>query len=341
MRAVVIHGKDDLRIDEVPTPEPQDGQVRLRMAYAGICGSDLHYYYDGANGAFVVREPLIPGHEVSGTVDLDPSGELAPGTAVTVHPATFGQPVKGLEGSRHLWPGGSYLGSASTWPHTQGGMAEYLVVGRDMLRVLPAGLPLRRAALAEPLAVALHGIAVVGGVEGADVLVSGSGPIGLLATFAAVAQGAASVTATDMLPGPLARAAALGATTTLRVGQDEVPTSRFDVGLECTGVPAAISSTIRAVRLGGRIAQIGMLPAGAQPVELASYISKEISMHGCFRFDDEIDRAIELLAAHPEVDAALTHEMPAETAGEAFAVAKDSDASGKVLVSLWADGERG
>jgi L-idonate 5-dehydrogenase len=317
MRAVVIHGKDDLRIEEVTTPEPGDGQVRVRVAYAGICGSDLHYYVEGANGAFVVREPLVPGHELSGTVDLDPSGELAPGTPVTVHPATFGRPVEGLEGSRQLWPGGSYLGSASTWPHTQGGMAEYLVVGAPMLRVLPTGLPLRRAALAEPLAVALHGIHVAGGVEGADVLVSGSGPIGLLATFAAVAQGAASVTATDMLPGPLARAAALGATTTLRVGRDEVPTSAFDIALECTGVPAAISTSIRAVRPRGRVAQIGMLPAGAQPVELASYISKEIAMYGSFRFDDEIDRAIELLTDHPEVEAALTHELPAESAREA------------------------
>jgi L-idonate 5-dehydrogenase len=337
MRAVVIHGKDDLRTEEVPTPEPQDGQVRVRVAYAGICGSDLHYYFEGANGAFVVREPLVPGHELSGTVDLDPSGDLARGTSVTVHPARFGSPVEGLEGSRQLWPGGSYLGSASTWPHTQGGMAQYLVVDKEMLRVLPADLPLRRAALAEPLAVALHGIAVAGGVQGADVLVSGSGPIGLLATFAAAAQGARSVTATDMLPGPLARATALGATATLRVGRDEIPTNAFDVALECTGVPAAISTSIRAVRPRGRVAQIGMPAAGPQAVELASCISKEITLHGSFRFDDEIDDAIRLLADQPHVEAALTHDIPADAAAEAFAVARDSEASGKVLVSLWDD----
>ncbi len=337
MRAVVIHGQDDLRIEEVATPEPRDGQVRMRIAYAGICGSDLHYYFEGANGAFVVREPLIPGHEVSGTVDHDPSGEFAPGTPVTVHPATFGPPVEGLEGAPHLRPGGAYLGSASTWPHTQGGMSEYLLVGKGMLRVLPPDLPLSRAALAEPLAVALHGIEVAGGVHGADVLVSGSGPIGLLATFAAVAQGARSVTATDMLPGPLGRATALGATTTLCLSRDEVPTSSFDLGLECTGVPAGISATIRGVRPRGRVAQIGMLPAGAQPVDLAPYISKEITLHGSFRFDDEIDRAIHLLADHPEVEAVLTHKIPASTAAEAFAVAKDSDSSGKVLVSLWTE----
>ena len=79
---------------------------------------------------------------------------LAPGTPVTIHPATFGTPEPGIEDRPHLWPNGAYLGSASTWPHTQGGMSEFLVVGKHMLRTLPATLPLRRAALAEPLAVA-------------------------------------------------------------------------------------------------------------------------------------------------------------------------------------------
>src|SRR3954453_14708345 len=188
MRAIVIHGKLDLRTDERPAPEPGAGDVLLRMAYGGICGSDLHYYNEGANGEYVVRQPLVPGHEGSGTVALAPSGELAPGTPVTVHPATFGPAQPGIEDRRHLWPGGSYLGSASTWPHTQGGMSEYLVVGKDMVRGLPATLPLRRAALAEPLAVALPALAVAGGVSGKRVLVSGSGPIGLLAAAAALAK---------------------------------------------------------------------------------------------------------------------------------------------------------
>ena len=241
MRAIVINGKLDLAEAEVPTPEPGEGQVRLRMAFGGICGSDLHYYNEGANGEYVVREPLVPGHEVSGTVDLDPSGELAPGTPVTVHPARFGTPEPGVEDRRHLWPGGSYLGSASTWPHTQGGMSEYLVVEKDMVRVLPGTLPLRRAALAEPLAVALHAIVVAGGVVGKRVLVSGSGPIGLLAAAAALAKGAAEVVATDVLTGPLERARALGVHGTVQVGVEEIPAAAFDVVLECSGVPAAIS----------------------------------------------------------------------------------------------------
>jgi L-idonate 5-dehydrogenase len=334
VRALSIHGKEDLRPVEVDVPEPGPDQVRIKVAYVGICGSDLHYYFHGANGAFVVREPLVPGHELSGTVDADPSGRLAPGTPVTVHPATFGPVVTGLEDARHLWPGGSYLGSASTWPHTQGGMAEYLVVGADMIRELPAELPLTRAALAEPLAVALHGVSQAGGVEGARVLVSGAGPIGLLTAFAAKALGAAHVTVADVVPEPLERATAVGADATILLGSAEVPVNSYDVVLECAGVPASITTAIGAVRPRGVVAQVGMLPNAEVSVLLAPLISKEARLVGCFRFDDEIGEAVRLLNDHPEAEAVVTHVISSADAVEAFATARNSRASGKVLVAL-------
>lgn len=339
MRALVINGKLDLVEAELPTPEPGPGQVRLRTAFGGVCGSDLHYYNEGANGEYVVREPLVPGHEVSGTVDSDPSGELAPGTPVTVHPATFGRPEHGIEDRRHLWPGGAYLGSASTWPHTQGGMSEFLLVDKHMVRPLPSGLPLRRAALAEPLAVALHGITVAGGVRGKRVLVSGSGPIGLLAIAACLAEGAAEVVATDVLPGPLERARRLGAHGTVQVGTEEIPALAFDVVLECSGVAAAVSTALLAARRAGIVVQVGMVPNEPRGINLAPLISKELQLRGAFRFDDEIDRAIELLDDTPGIEDVITHEVPADRALEAFAVARDSETSGKVVISLW-HGER-
>ena len=351
MKTLFIHGREDIRLEDVPTPEPGPGEVRLRIAYVGVCGSDLHYYFNGANGAFVVEEPMAPGHEVSGVVDFDPSGKLDPGTPVTVHPATFGDPIPGIEDKRHLFPGGSYLGSASTHPHTQGGMSEFLIVKDFMVRPLPEGMDLRVAALAEPLGVALHGINVAGGVEGKRVVVSGSGPIGLLAAAAAVAKGAAEVVSTDVLAGPLDRAHQLGARP-VRVGGagdagsadaqggagEELPRGHFDVALECSGIPAAVSATIEAVRPAGVHAQIGMMGAGPQPIALATLIAKEIQLRGCFRFNTEIDEAIELLAARPEIaDVVVTHVFrgdSADSAVEAFTTARDSDASGKVLVDM-------
>ncbi len=335
MKRFAILGAEDGRIEQVDAPTPGPDQVRLRVRYVGICGSDLHYYYEGANGAFVVREPLVPGHELSAVVDLDPSGEWTPGTPVTVHPATFGPDLPGMEHLRHLRPGGSYLGSASTWPHTQGALAELLLMPRYALRRLPEGLDLKRAALAEPLAVALHACTLAGDLSGKSVVVSGAGPIGLLAAFAARARGAARVAVSDVLTGPLARAGALGFEETYRAGVDALPSGAFDVALECSAARSSIAACIDALKPRGVLAQVGMLPARPLELTLNALVSKELTWVGCFRFNDEVDEAVELLAAHPEADAVISHVVGADSVVEAFAVAKDSDASGKVLVEVW------
>ena len=335
MRAIVIQGKLQLVETELATPVPGPGEVRLRMVYGGICGSDLHYYHDGANGSYVVREPLVPGHELSGTVDLDPSGELTPGTPVTIHPATFGTSEPGIEDRPHLWPDGAYLGSASTWPHTQGGMSEFVVVGRHMVRALPATLPLRRAALAEPLAVALHALHIAGGVEGRRVLVSGSGAIGLLTAAAALAAGATEVVSTDVLPGPLRRARELGVHGTIQVDTEEIPSAYFDVVLECTAVPVAISAALEAARRGGIVVLVGIPANEPRGVNLSPLVNRELQLRGTLRFNNEIDQAVRLLDADSRLEQVITHEFPAAQAVEAFAIATDSNTSGKVLISLW------
>lgn len=334
MKTLAIHGKDDIRLEDRPIPEPGPDQVRLKVAYVGICGSDLHYYFQGANGDFVVREPLIPGHELSAVIDADPSGTYAPGTPVTVHPATFGPALPEIPDARHLWHGGTYLGSASTMPHTQGAMSEYMIVGLDMVRPLPTGLDLRTAALAEPLAVALHAVTLAGDLTGTKVLVIGSGPIGLLQIAASIASGAASVDATDVVDQALERARNLGASQTFAVGSETPEDASYDVVFECSGSAPGTNSAWRAVRRRGTVVHVGMLPAGPQPLALAVLMNKEVTLRTSFRFDDEIDQAVQVLAEHPEFADVITHEFPAKDASEAFTVGKDSARSGKVLVRM-------
>jgi L-idonate 5-dehydrogenase len=340
MRAVRIHAKRDMRIEQVPSPDPGADEVRLRVGYVGICGSDLHYYQDGAAGIFAIREPLIPGHEVSGVIDLDRAGAYEAGTPVTVHPATWGIPQPDLtDEQRHLWPGGGYLGSASTWPHTHGGLAEQLIVRRDQVRRLPASLPVKRAALAEPLAVGLHGLAVGGDIRGKRVLISGSGPIGLLTAAAAAAGGAAEVVCADLLAGPLQRARSLGAASpvsigTVQIGVEDLPDSHFDVTLECAGVPQALHGLLLATRRAGVVVQVGNLPDVTRPVNLAPLVSKEIQVRGTFRFNTEIDAAITLLDQNPQIEQVITHVLPIEDVDQAFAIAANSEISGKVLVEI-------
>ncbi|MFT3861174.1 L-idonate 5-dehydrogenase [Micropruina sp.] len=339
MKTLKIHGAENITIEDAPVPEPGDGEVRVRMQYGGICGSDLHYYFHGRNGAFVVTEPFTPGHEMSGVIDLDPSGRWAAGTRVTIAPATYGTPQPGIENRKYLWPGGSYFGSASTTPHTQGGMSQYRLVPAFMVRELPEGLSTRDAALAEPLAVALHAISIAGGVEGQKVLVTGSGPIGLCVVAAAAALNAAEVTATDMLEGPLERARAVGATTTLKAGVDEVPPLAYDVVFECSGVAPAVNQALGAVRRAGTVVQVGILPADKIAVNLEPLVSREVRYLGTFRFDNEIDQAIAMLADYPQIAKVITHVIDADRIVEAFETARNSQESGKVVVSLWLDDE--
>lgn len=334
MKALTIHAAEDIRWEEAPDLEPSGTEVRLRIAYVGICGSDLHYYFHGANGAFVITEPLIPGHELSAVVDLDPQGEFAPGTPVTVHPARFGTSSAGIEDRPHLWPGGDYLGSASVTPHRQGAASEYMVIDRENLRRLPESLPLSRAALAEPLAVALHAVSIAGDVTGKKCLVLGSGPIGLLAVASLLHRGAASVDVTDVRPEPLERATALGASTTFQIPDQGPEGNAYDVVLECSSAPVSLSSGVRAVRPAGIIVQVAILPDAEIPVNLAALVAKEVQLRGTQRFHTEIDEAIEVLVADARFDAVITQTVPAADAEEAFATAKDASRSAKVLLEL-------
>jgi L-idonate 5-dehydrogenase len=116
-----------------------------------------------------------------------------------------------------------------------------------------------------------------------------------------------------------------------------VPATAYDTVFECSGAPPAVSAALRAVRRAGTVAQVGMLPDRPVEVNLAPFVSKEVSFVGSFRFDDEIDEAVRLLAGHPGMRSIITHVVPADRAEEAFDLARDSERSGKVVVSLWLD----
>ena len=346
MKALVAHGAGDLRIEERTPQSPGPDQVLIRMTHGGICGSDLHYYKEGRVGSFAITEPLVLGHEVAGRVvqdgraETDPAAALAPGTAVTLHPATYDRGNREFDPLRPtISPGARYLGSAATHPHTQGGFSVLFTARADQVRVLPGTLPLERGVLAEPLAVGLHGLSRAGGVAGKKVLISGSGPIGLLALRAAVRLGAWEVWASDVLERPLALATRLGAAGTFALRSEPVAERAFDVVIEAAGVPAAVTSAIRAVASGGVVVQIGMVPATPEPYALSELVSREIDLRGAFRFDTEIDTAIRMLTDDPLFDLVVTHTFPADDAIAAFETASDPAVSSKVVLRLWGAGQ--
>jgi L-idonate 5-dehydrogenase len=351
MLGCVIHGQGDLRVDELPVPSAGPGEALVSVRYGGVCGSDLHYWRHGGVGDFRLREPMVLGHEVVGTVVAYGAGAGAggdglpsPGTAVAVHPATpCAECPECTAGRRNVCRDTRYLGSAARTPHVQGGFAAQVVVPVEQLRAVPAGLPLRRAALAEPLSVALHAVRRAGDVSGKHVLVTGAGPIGCLVVAAAKAAGAAWVTVTDLLPRALEYAVAAGADEAVRAddpsasGWPSEP-SEADTAIEASGVAAGLDTCLRLVRRGGVVVQLGMLPPGQSPFAGNLVVSREIELRGAFRFDGEFDDALALLAREPRFDLLISAVVPLGAAESAFALAADRAESCKVLLDFGENG---
>ncbi|MFL6065915.1 MAG: L-idonate 5-dehydrogenase [Friedmanniella sp.] len=340
MRAVVVHGAGDLRIDARPEPVAGNGEVVVAVEWGGICGSDLSYYRHGASGTAVLQQPLVLGHEVAGRVlSLGPGvAGVEIGQPVAVHPATLvgdGVLPERLAGRTNLYPAVRYLGSAALTPHTDGAFSERTVVRADQLRPLPPGLETRRAALAEPLGVAMHAVHRAGEVAGRDILVNGAGPIGALVVAAAKFAGARTVVAADVSDAALAVARAMGADETRNVGSGDALPVDVELAFEASGLPAVLGGVLHAVARGGTLVQVGNLPGTPTPAALGDLVTREISWLGSYRFVDEISDALSAMGQGLDVTPLITHTFPLTQAEEAIRTAADPAAgSSKVMLAL-------
>ena len=331
-----IHAKDDMRIEPEAEPQVAAGQVLVRLGAGGICGSDLHYYFEGRNGSFVIREPLIPGHEASGTVARVGAGvtRVKPGDRIAVSPSqACGRCDYCRAGREQLCRNMRFLGSASLFPHVQGMFSEYFVMAESQCYPVSGEVSLGEIAFAEPLAVALHAVNRAGELLGKSVLVTGGGTIGCLTVIAARLAGAASVTVSDVLDRPLATARAVGAAYTIRADReaDALAAPRFDVAFEASGSFAALKSCIAAVKRGGTIVQIGTLPHEPLPFVVNEIMVKELELKGAFRWGIEFDWAVEYIASRRvDVGPLLSGQFPLQDAVMAFELAKDKTKSTKV-----------
>jgi len=331
-----IHAKEDLRIETADEPAVAPGQVLIRLGAGGICGSDLHYYFEGRNGSFIVREPLIPGHEASGVVARIGAGvtRVKVGDKIAVSPShACGHCDYCREGREHLCRNMRFLGSASLYPHVQGMFAEFFVMGERQCYPVTGNVSLGEIAFAEPLAVGLHAVNRAGDLLGKNVLVTGGGTIGCLTVIAARLAGATSVTVSDVLDRPLAMARAVGAVRTIRGDKesDALASPQFDVAFEASGNFAALKSCVAATKRGGIIVQIGTLPHEPLPFVVNEIMSKELDLRGAFRWGIEFDWAVEYIASgRVDVKPLLSGQFPLKDAVKAFELAKDKSQSTKV-----------
>lgn len=329
MRAIVIHAARDLRVEERDIEALGPGQVRLRLATGGVCGSDLHYYNHGGFGAVRLKEPMILGHEVSAFVEEPGASGFAKGQLVAVSPS---RPCGGcrfcLEGLPNQCLNMRFYGSAMPFPHIQGAFREVLVADASQC-VDASGLTPGEAAMAEPLAVTLHATGRAGGMLGKRVLVTGCGPIGVLTILAARRAGAAEIVATDLSDFTLALAAKVGADRVINTGASPdalagygAEKGYFDVLYECTGVAAALAGGIAALRPRGVILQLGL--GGDMSLPMMSITAKELELRGSFRFHTEFAVGVGLMQKGLiDVKPLITHTVGLDEAERAFRLASD------------------
>jgi L-idonate 5-dehydrogenase len=340
VKAVVVHGANDLRVDDRPEPVAGPGEVVIDVEWGGICGSDLSYWKHGASGTAFLKAPLVLGHEVAGRIAQLGQGvrNLEVGQPVTVHPAEVvgdGSMPARLAGRTNLYPQVRYFGSAAFDPHTDGGFSERKTVRASQIRPLPDGVDTLRGALAEPLAVAMHAVARAGSLAGRDILVNGAGPIGSLVMAAAKYAGARSVMAADINASSLRIAKAMGADEVLNVaGTDTLPED-VELVFEASGVPGVLGQVLRATARGGTVVQVGNLPGAAAPAALGDLVTREITWIGSYRFVDEISDAIVAMSAGLDVSPVITHKFGIDQAEEAMRVSADpTSGSSKVMLRL-------
>jgi 2-desacetyl-2-hydroxyethyl bacteriochlorophyllide A dehydrogenase len=288
------------------------GQVLIKVAYAGICGSDLHVF---RKGMFVTSVPETMGHEFSGVVEQIGEGvtEVQPGDHVIGDPRVPCGACRWCgEGSYNLCPGLGFIGEVMP-----GCFAEYLVLDEKKLIRVPGTLDLRRAALVEPLAVALH-IADVGRFSGAEHLgVVGAGPIGLLTVIVAMAMSVKRITVIDVSPDRLELAGRLGAAVmnSFPAGEGNAP----DVVVEAAGLEATLAGALVWLKPRGRLVMSGLYEDKIT-IDPNDIVVKELELAGADAYETgDLKKAIELLAVGmPEVDQVITHVLPLESTASAF-----------------------
>ena len=343
MKAVVIHAAKDLRIEDRETQAPGTGQVEIQIEAGGICGSDLHYYNHGGFGTVRLREPMILGHEVAGTVKAlgDGVSTLAVGDRVAVSPSRpCGSCDYCQRGQQNHCLNMRFYGSAMPMPHIQGAFRQRLVAEAWQCHKIADGVSSNEAAMAEPFAVTLHAVARAGSLLGKRVLVTGCGPIGALAIIAARAHGAREIVATDVMDGVLDKALSIGADRVINVANNPDQLAAyaankgpFDLQFEASGNAQAVRSGLDVLKPRSVLVQLGLGGDVAIPQNLV--VAKEIEMRGTFRFHEEFGLAVDLInAGRVDLTPLLTGIFPLEDAVRAFETAGDRSRSMKVQLAF-------
>jgi L-idonate 5-dehydrogenase len=342
MKAFVLHGPKEMRLEERAVPAVSPGDVLIRVRRTGICGSDVHYYTHGQIGSFVPKAPFALGHEFAGEVAELGEGvqTLAEGDRVAIDPQLpCGRCRFCRLGRYNLCLNMRFLGSASCFPHIDGGFGQYVVVPEANCHPIPAGLDYGYAALLEPLTIATHAVLrtqVAGGIAGKRLLITGAGTIGQLVLIVARAYGASVVAVSDVEEFPRRFALDAGADYAFDPRGSELAGfaagDSIDVVIEVSGSPRALAQSLTLIGRGGTLVQVGTQPAAVElPANLV--MSKELAVLGSFRSAHAIAPALDLISSsRVDLSPIISSVFPFSRFNEAMEVAVAKERVIKVQV---------
>jgi (R,R)-butanediol dehydrogenase/meso-butanediol dehydrogenase/diacetyl reductase len=344
VRAAVYHGAHDVRVEELPRPEPRAGEVLVRVLRSGMCGTDATEWTSGprtfpverAHPVTGHRGPLVLGHEFVGEVAEQGEGATWPiGTLVASGAGvSCGSCDRCRQGRTNLCRSYWTLGL-----NAAGGMAEFVAVPESTLVAVPAELSLDAAGLAQPVAVGLHGARRAGASAGDRVVLIGAGAIGTFLLTGLRSLAPVDVTVVDFAGPRLERAVRLGADRVVEAGSSAGDAVRDllggpgpDVVVEASGAPGQLAAALAMVRPGGTVLQVG-LPAGPQEVDVHAMVMREVSVrttlaHVC---DADLAPALELLRTTALAAELLEDVLPLGRLAEQLDRLASGRLEGKVL----------
>lgn len=302
--ALVLEEKRKLALRDIDLTQTMgSGDVRIAIDTVGICGSDVHYYTHGKIGPFVVREPMVLGHEASGVVTEIGSGvtHLAVGDRVCMEPGIPNPASKASKlGVYNVDPDVTFWAT----PPVHGCLTPSVVHPAAFTYRLPEHVSFAEGAMVEPFAIGMQAATRARIKPGDVALVTGAGPIGIMCALAALAGGCAKVFIADLVEEKLRVAAQYDNVEPILIPRDDVSKTvkdategwGADVVLECAGAAASIQTALEAVAPAGCVVWVGM-PVDPVPVDIVLAQSKEIRMETVFRYANMYDRAIALIGS--------------------------------------------
>ncbi|KAF2234090.1 putative xylitol dehydrogenase [Viridothelium virens] len=332
----VLQKPGEVKYEDRPVPEVKDPHdVIVNVKYTGICGSDVHYWTHGSIGAFIVRSPMVLGHESSGIITATGSAvtSVSVGDCVALEPGIpCRRCVRCKDGKYNLCP---EMAFAAT-PPFDGTLARFYRLPDDFCYKLPQGMSLEEGALVEPTSVAVHVVRQASVKPGQQVVVWGAGPVGLLCCAVARAFGASKIVSVDINEERLQFAQKYAATHVFRAQKESASESAArlvrdcglgvgaDVGIDATGAEPCIQTALHALRVGGTYVQAGM-DKPEITWSIGAMCAKELNVKGSFRYSSgDYQLAVTMIAnGSVPVKELISGKVPFDSAELAFQDVRD------------------